>query len=100
MKKRSKKAGRRRAVHREPVPLECVVRVAEQGCDAVGRMLHLARRKLGLTLDEAATGADISRQCLSKIERGLCWPLLVTILRICASYRMTLLELAMRLGSA
>jgi DNA-binding XRE family transcriptional regulator len=74
---------------------EQVERWAEAKAEALMRVMRRLRIGFGRSQENVAEGCGLTRQGLSFMERSKRWPLLVNVLRACASLRISLRQLAM-----
>ena len=61
--------------------------------DDIGRRLQLARVKAGLTLRQAEQEADVSKDTISRVERGTRTPHPLTVAKLAAAYDQPIEEL-------
>jgi transcriptional regulator with XRE-family HTH domain len=54
----------------------------EPGQATIGRLIHLRRVRMGLRQDDLAEASGISQAAISRIERDLGKPALVTLVRL------------------
>lgn len=63
------------------------------GKTGIGGRIRFMRRQRGMSLDQLAAAANLTKSYLSKIERGISVPSIATALKVAASFKVTVGQL-------